>query len=85
MIQYDSGRVFNNKMWTWIDMRSSTNNTLQGSGRALEKSGMFFKLKNQFKCLQWSHLNLRYCVRFEQRVPWHLGNFRVQNHSKMRM
>ena len=32
-----------------------------------------------------SHLNLRYCVCFEQGVPWHLGNYRVQINSKMRM
>ena len=29
-----------------------------------------------------SHLNLRFCAYFEQRVPWHSGNCRVWIHSE---
>ena len=32
----------------------------------------------------WSHINFRYRTCFKQGVPWHLGNYRVWIHSKMR-
>ena len=32
----------------------------------------------------YSHLNFRYCAFFEQRVPWHSGNYGVQILSEMR-
>ena len=35
----------------------------------------------EFRC---SHLTFRYRVCFEQRVPWHSGNYRVWIHSKTR-
>ena len=31
------------KFWLWIDTRSSTDNTLHGSGRAVEKSGILLQ------------------------------------------
>ena len=33
------------KVALWIDARSSTNNTLHGSGRAVEKSGILLQIK----------------------------------------
>ena len=33
------------KFGLWIDTRSSTNNTLHGSGRAVEKSGVLLQIK----------------------------------------
>ena len=33
------GRCFHDKIALWIDTRSSIDNTLHGSGRAVEKSG----------------------------------------------
>ena len=33
------------KFGLWIDTRSSTNNTLHGSGRAVEKSGILLQIK----------------------------------------
>ena len=33
------------KLGLWIDTRSSTNNTIQGSGRAMEKSGILLQIK----------------------------------------
>ena len=35
------GKVFNKKAGSWVDMRSSTDSTLHGRGRALEKSSIF--------------------------------------------
>ena len=32
-----------------------------------------------------SHLNVRYCACFKQGVPWHSGNFRMQNRFKTSM
>ena len=32
-----------------------------------------------------SHLNFRFCVCFEQGVPWHLGNYRVWIHFETHM
>ena len=32
-----------------------------------------------------SHLNFRFCTCFEQRVPWHSGNYRVSIPSETRM
>ena len=29
------------------------------------------------------HLNFKFCACFEQRVPWHSGNYRVSIHSEM--
>ena len=34
------------KFGLWIDTRSSANNTLHGSGRAVEKSGILLQIKN---------------------------------------
>ena len=33
------------KFGLWIDTRCSTNNTLHGSGRAVEKSGILLQIK----------------------------------------
>ena len=33
------------KFGLWIDTRSSTNNTLHGSGRAVEKSGILLQIE----------------------------------------
>ena len=35
------GKVFNKKIGSWLDMRLSTDSTLHGSGRALEKNSIF--------------------------------------------
>ena len=37
------------KFGLWIDTRSSTDNTLHGSGRAVEKVAYYFKLKKLLK------------------------------------
>ena len=39
------GRVSNNKIWFWIDTRSSTNYILHSSGRAVEKSGILRQIE----------------------------------------
>ena len=39
------GRIFNNKFGLWIDTRSSTDNTLHGSGRTVEKSGILLQIE----------------------------------------
>ena len=39
------GRFFDNKFALWIDTRSSTNNILHGSGRAVEKSGILLQIE----------------------------------------
>ena len=33
------------KLWLCVDTRSSTNNTLHGSGKALEKSGILLQIE----------------------------------------
>ena len=38
-------KFFTTKFGLWIDTRSSTNNTLYGSGRAVEKSGILFQIE----------------------------------------
>ena len=39
------GRFLMTKCGLWIDMRSSTDNTLHGSGRAVEKSGVLLQIE----------------------------------------
>ena len=41
----DVERFFDNKFALWIDTRSSTNNILPGSGRAVEKSGILLQIE----------------------------------------
>ena len=47
------------KFVLWIDTRSSTNNTLHGSGRALEKSGILLQIE---KAAETSDGDLTYYV-----------------------
>ena len=39
------GRVLTTKFGQWVDTRSSTDNTLHGSGRAVEKSGILLQIE----------------------------------------
>ena len=39
------GRFFDTKFALWIDTRSSIDNTLDGSGRAVEKSGILLQIE----------------------------------------
>ena len=49
------GGVLTTKFGFWIDTRSSTNNNLHGSGRAVEKSGILLQIE---KTLQASNGDL---------------------------
>ena len=37
------------KFWLWIDTRSSTDKTLHGSGRAVEKSGILLETEKHLR------------------------------------
>ena len=39
-LKYDTGRVFNNTIWLWIDTQSCKESTLRDSSTAVEKSGI---------------------------------------------
>ena len=39
------GRVLRTKFALWLDTRSSTDNDLHGSGRAVEKSGILLQIE----------------------------------------
>ena len=39
------GRILTTKFGLWIDTRSSTDNTLHASGRAVEKSGILLQIR----------------------------------------
>ena len=52
---------------------------------SLNRSVFVYKLSGKGFESHCSHLNFRYHVCFEQGVLWHLGNYRVQIHSKTRM
>ena len=39
------GRFFDDKVCVWTDTRSNTDNTLYGSSRAVEKSGILLQIK----------------------------------------
>ena len=41
------GRFFDDKICIWTDTRSNTDNTLYGSSRAVEKSGILLEIKKE--------------------------------------
>ena len=47
------------KFRLWIDTRLSTNNTLHGSGRIVEKSGILLQIE---KALKANNGNLTHCI-----------------------
>ena len=58
------------KFGLWIDTRSSTNNTLHGSGRAVEKCGILLQIE---KATEASNGDLTCCVFSLEDAVVHLG------------